>query len=97
MSVPDPAFFRTELCLATTGDWYLMRDGGVIAVLRAPEGKPVTYTIDARAWARDLLTGRGITVNEWMNGMDLPEHDSGYWVTEPWEDGPAIPVTAVAS
>lgn len=97
MSIPDPAYYRTELCLATTGDWYLMRDGGVIAVLHPPEDKTVTYTIDARAWACHLLTGRGITVTGWVNGMDLPEHDSGYWVTEPWEDSPAARVTAVAS
>ena len=50
MSIPiDPASCRTELCLAIDGRWFLMRDGGVIAVLpAAPEDQPVTDVIKAR-------------------------------------------------
>jgi hypothetical protein len=86
----DPAFYRTELCLATNGDWYLMRDGALIAVLRAPEDKPVTHIVNPRTWARHLLTALGAAPGGWLNGMDLPPADSGYWVTEPQEDAAAI-------
>jgi len=84
VSVPDPAFFRTELCLAINGDWCLMRDGGVVAWLAAVPGR-VTEPFAARGWACVELATRGIAVTEWVNGSDRPEHDSGHWVTEPWE------------
>ena len=101
MSPIDPASCRTELCLAIDGRWFLMRDGGVIAVLpAAPEGEPVTDVVKARVWANDQLARRGISAGAWVNGMeDRPPADSGYWVTEPWEDaaGIAVPANGVAS
>ena len=101
MSTIDPASCRTELCLAIDGRWFLMRDGGVIAVLpAAPEDQPVTDVVKARVWANDQLARRGISAGAWVNGMeDRPPADSGYWVTEPWEDaaGIAVPANGVAS
>lgn len=91
----DPAFYRTELCLAINGDWYLMRDGGTIARLPAiPDQETATGVIAARVWANDELARQRISIGGWLNGMDLPPADSGYWVTEPWEDAAATAMPA---
>ena len=89
MNVIDSAHYRTELCLAINGDWLLMRDGGVIAWLAAVPGK-VTEPFAACGWGVAELATRGIAVTEWVNGMDRPEHDSGHWVAEPWDDVLAV-------
>jgi hypothetical protein len=95
VSDTGPQMYRTELCLATNGDWYLLRGGIRIGCFPAdPDGVTVTGTIAARGWARTELKGAGVTVTGWVNGTDAPPQDSGYWLAEP-ENEPEHPIDAL--
>lgn len=88
MTTINPAFYRTELGLASDGGWYLMRDGQIIEILQGnPDGITLTSVTVARDWATAALSMRGIDAGPWISGRDdLPEADSAYFVTEPQTD-----------